>query len=69
MHMQEKNRTTKNQIKEKNTKKEEQVDVKDLEENYYQVTPQERRNEMSRIRRINTKIQEIVNQKEGEEIE
>ena len=51
-----------------NNTDERQIGIKDLEENYDQTTPQERKNEMSKIRRINAKIQEIVNQKEGEEI-
>lgn len=49
-------------------KNEEQVGIGDLEENYDQVTPLERKNEISKIRRINTKINEIVNQKDGENV-
>lgn len=58
------------EVKDKNQgeRTEKQVDMEDLEENYDRVTPQERKQEVSKIRRINTQIQEIVNQKEGEEV-
>lgn len=49
-------------------KNEEQVGIEDLAENYDRVTPQERKDEVSAIRRINTKINEIVNQKDGENV-
>lgn len=49
-------------------KDEKEVRIKDLEKNYDNVTPQERKDEVSAIRKINSKIKEIVNQKEGEEV-
>lgn len=45
--------------------KEKPVDIEDLEENYDKVTPQERKDEVSKIKRIKAKIQEIIEQKEG----
>lgn len=47
---------------------ERKVSVEDLDENYDKTTPQERKQEVSAIRRINTQIQQIVNEKEGEEV-
>lgn len=43
---------------------EKQVGIKDLEENYDRVTPQERKEEASTIRRIYAKVQEITKGKE-----
>lgn len=45
-----------------------QIGIEDLEENYERTTPQERKQEVSKIRNINNKIQQIVNEKEGEEV-
>lgn len=48
---------------------EKQVTLEDLKENYNKVTPQERKAEISTIKRINETITKIISQKEGEEIE
>ena len=61
-------RKTKEQPPINQDKNEEQVGIEDLAENYDRVTPQERKDEVSAIRRINTKINEIVNQKDGENV-
>lgn len=45
-----------------------QVGIEELEENYDKTTPQERKQEVSAIKRINTQIQQIINEKEGEEV-
>lgn len=58
------------QIQEK-IQQEGQVEEQDLEENYDRVTSQERKEEVSNIRRINNQIQQITNrkvEKEGEEV-
>ena len=47
------------------------VKEKELKENYDKVTPQERKEEVSIIRKINNQIQQITNgkvEKEGEEV-
>ena len=49
-------------------KKEEQVGIEELEENYEKVTAQERKSEMSRIRRTYARIQQFVNEREGDQI-
>lgn len=61
-------RKTKEQPPINQDKNEEQVGIEDLAENYDRVTPQERKDEVSAIRRINTKINELVNQKDGENV-
>lgn len=45
-----------------------EVEIDDLEQNYDKTTPQERKQEVSKIRRINIQIQQVVNEKEGEEV-
>lgn len=65
---QEKNEPEQLQSKDEVLEKERQVGIEDLEENYERTTPQERKQEVSKIRNINNKIQQIVNEKEGEEV-
>lgn len=40
-----------------------EINEEDLKENYKLITPKERREEISKIRRINTRVQQIVNEK------
>lgn len=50
-------------------KQEKQVKIEDLQENYGKVTPKERQQEVSKIKKIRSQIQEIIQEKEGEENE
>lgn len=65
---QKKNEPEQLQSKGKVLEQEGQVGIEDLEENYERTTPQERKQEVSKIRSINNKIQQIVNEKESEEV-